>query len=307
MEKGSHRTVLFVLLIFCWIPIHDGTSQQASRPQQSCFSCRSCEIRAARRGAEDQLATQQKDELLSRPECMPSCGDVEDSSQPLVQHLTRLTACSTWGRSRRSDGHHDVNADCFEDIADDPRAFYCGAQKLGGGKQDEDSVQEGQDQKKTKLTCPTTVCASILCCKMTRTHTIQRLRGGRQNDRAQGQQPHERTELSRLFSKRMGGATLLRYYRDANGKRVYTMQKIDPTGLPTLPAHPPKFNPGMCVCVCVRIHIYVHTLHECMQMVATRGKMRHELLDERYMHTYTYIHECMQMVATRGSMCCLKK
>jgi len=35
----------------------------------------------------------------------------------------------------------------------------------------------------------------------------------------------------------------LMYYLDSNGKRVYTLNKVDPAGCPTLSAHPARFSP----------------------------------------------------------------
>ena len=35
----------------------------------------------------------------------------------------------------------------------------------------------------------------------------------------------------------------LMYYNDAEGKRVYTLAKVDPTGKPTFSAHPARFSP----------------------------------------------------------------
>jgi len=35
----------------------------------------------------------------------------------------------------------------------------------------------------------------------------------------------------------------LMYYEDADGKRVYTLQKAAPDGKPTLSAHPARFSP----------------------------------------------------------------
>merc|ERR1712241_429251 len=35
----------------------------------------------------------------------------------------------------------------------------------------------------------------------------------------------------------------LKYYLDGEGKRVYTLQQIDPSGKPTLSAHPARFSP----------------------------------------------------------------
>eukprot|EP00055_Hartaetosiga_balthica_P013435 m.68841 g.68841 ORF g.68841 m.68841 type:complete len:65 (-) comp8258_c8_seq1:221-415(-) len=35
----------------------------------------------------------------------------------------------------------------------------------------------------------------------------------------------------------------LMYYLDDNGKRVYTLQKMDPSGNPTTSAHPARFSP----------------------------------------------------------------
>lgn len=32
-------------------------------------------------------------------------------------------------------------------------------------------------------------------------------------------------------------------YIDENGKRVYTLKKVDPTGCPTQSAHPARFSP----------------------------------------------------------------
>ncbi|XP_076470306.1 H/ACA ribonucleoprotein complex subunit 3-like [Babylonia areolata] len=33
------------------------------------------------------------------------------------------------------------------------------------------------------------------------------------------------------------------YYLDDQGKRVYTLKKVDPNGRPTLSAHPARFSP----------------------------------------------------------------
>ncbi|KAK7115008.1 hypothetical protein V1264_000958 [Littorina saxatilis] len=33
------------------------------------------------------------------------------------------------------------------------------------------------------------------------------------------------------------------YYLDEEGKRVYTLQKVDPNGRPTHSAHPARFSP----------------------------------------------------------------
>ena len=35
----------------------------------------------------------------------------------------------------------------------------------------------------------------------------------------------------------------LMYYTDAEGKRVYTLKKEDPSGSPTQSAHPARFSP----------------------------------------------------------------
>jgi len=35
----------------------------------------------------------------------------------------------------------------------------------------------------------------------------------------------------------------LMYYLDADGKRVYTLKKVDPNGKPTVSAHPARFSP----------------------------------------------------------------
>ncbi|RWS26740.1 H/ACA ribonucleoprotein complex subunit 3-like protein [Leptotrombidium deliense] len=35
----------------------------------------------------------------------------------------------------------------------------------------------------------------------------------------------------------------LMYYLGEDGKRVYTMEKIDPNGMPTISAHPARFSP----------------------------------------------------------------
>ena len=35
----------------------------------------------------------------------------------------------------------------------------------------------------------------------------------------------------------------LKYYLDSEGKRVYTLQNVDPEGKPTLNAHPARFSP----------------------------------------------------------------
>ncbi|CAI8056015.1 H/ACA ribonucleoprotein complex subunit 3 [Geodia barretti] len=35
----------------------------------------------------------------------------------------------------------------------------------------------------------------------------------------------------------------LMYYTDSEGKRVYTLKKIDPSGKPTSSAHPARFSP----------------------------------------------------------------
>jgi len=35
----------------------------------------------------------------------------------------------------------------------------------------------------------------------------------------------------------------LMYYIDVTGKRVYTLAKADPTGKPTISAHPARFSP----------------------------------------------------------------
>ncbi|KAF5831566.1 H/ACA ribonucleoprotein complex, subunit Nop10 [Dunaliella salina] len=35
----------------------------------------------------------------------------------------------------------------------------------------------------------------------------------------------------------------LMYYVDDKGERVYTLQKVDPKGNPTLSAHPARFSP----------------------------------------------------------------
>ena len=34
-----------------------------------------------------------------------------------------------------------------------------------------------------------------------------------------------------------------RYFLDAEGKRVYTLNKADPSGAPTISAHPARFSP----------------------------------------------------------------
>ncbi|CAL1287401.1 unnamed protein product [Larinioides sclopetarius] len=36
---------------------------------------------------------------------------------------------------------------------------------------------------------------------------------------------------------------LLMYYLNENGDRVYTLNKVDPNGKPTLSAHPARFSP----------------------------------------------------------------
>ena len=35
----------------------------------------------------------------------------------------------------------------------------------------------------------------------------------------------------------------LQFYTDDNGKRVYTLKKMNPTGTPTISAHPARFSP----------------------------------------------------------------
>jgi len=35
----------------------------------------------------------------------------------------------------------------------------------------------------------------------------------------------------------------LMYYLDAEGKRIYTLKKVDPKGFPTTSAHPARFSP----------------------------------------------------------------
>ena len=35
----------------------------------------------------------------------------------------------------------------------------------------------------------------------------------------------------------------LMYYLDTEGKRVYTLNKVDPAGKPTFSAHPARFSP----------------------------------------------------------------
>ncbi|XP_026470121.1 H/ACA ribonucleoprotein complex subunit 3-like [Ctenocephalides felis] len=35
----------------------------------------------------------------------------------------------------------------------------------------------------------------------------------------------------------------LMYYLNENGKRMYTLKKVDPAGNPTLSAHPARFSP----------------------------------------------------------------
>jgi H/ACA ribonucleoprotein complex subunit 3 len=35
----------------------------------------------------------------------------------------------------------------------------------------------------------------------------------------------------------------LMYYLDANGKRVYTLKKVEPSGAPSVSAHPARFSP----------------------------------------------------------------
>ena len=35
----------------------------------------------------------------------------------------------------------------------------------------------------------------------------------------------------------------LMYYLDGEGKRVYTLKNVDPSGKPTLSAHPARFSP----------------------------------------------------------------
>jgi H/ACA ribonucleoprotein complex subunit 3 len=35
----------------------------------------------------------------------------------------------------------------------------------------------------------------------------------------------------------------LMYYLDSEGKRVYTLSKVDPNGSPTFSAHPARFSP----------------------------------------------------------------
>eukprot|EP01147_Barroeca_monosierra_P004465 gene4466-6713_t len=35
----------------------------------------------------------------------------------------------------------------------------------------------------------------------------------------------------------------LMYYLDNNGRRVYTLKKVDPNGKPTFSAHPARFSP----------------------------------------------------------------
>ncbi|XP_073972469.1 nop10 ribonucleoprotein [Rhodnius prolixus] len=36
---------------------------------------------------------------------------------------------------------------------------------------------------------------------------------------------------------------LLKYYLNEKGERVYTFQKIDPSGRPTMSAHPARYSP----------------------------------------------------------------
>jgi hypothetical protein len=71
---------------------------------------------------------------------------------------------------------------------------------------------------------------------------VQRLRGGRNSERIERWK--EEQAWDQMYRQKAKGTTYLRYYRDENGRRVYTVQKIDPNGLPTLPAHPPSFNPS---------------------------------------------------------------
>ncbi|XP_042905831.1 H/ACA ribonucleoprotein complex subunit 3 [Parasteatoda tepidariorum] len=37
---------------------------------------------------------------------------------------------------------------------------------------------------------------------------------------------------------------LLMYYLNESGERVYTLNKVDPNGKPTLSAHPARFSPA---------------------------------------------------------------
>lgn len=46
-------------------------------------------------------------------------------------------------------------------------------------------------------------------------------------------------QISGVLALRGGAKTHLRYWRHPDGHRVYTVEKIDPNGRPTLPAHPP--------------------------------------------------------------------
>jgi len=41
----------------------------------------------------------------------------------------------------------------------------------------------------------------------------------------------------------VSAAMHLMYYVDDQGKRVYTLSKVDPAGRPTISAHPARFSP----------------------------------------------------------------
>merc|ERR1711872_181960 len=46
-----------------------------------------------------------------------------------------------------------------------------------------------------------------------------------------------------LFN-RSRNQNVMRYYLDSNGKRVYTLKNVSPTGVPTSSAHPARFSPA---------------------------------------------------------------
>ena len=47
----------------------------------------------------------------------------------------------------------------------------------------------------------------------------------------------------RVWSTQQHRKMHLKYYMDTEGKRVYTLQNVDPAGKPTLSAHPARFSP----------------------------------------------------------------
>lgn len=47
-----------------------------------------------------------------------------------------------------------------------------------------------------------------------------------------------------IKDEKLRAPSLLRYYLGPTGRRVYTLKKADPQGYPTLPGHPPRFDPS---------------------------------------------------------------